>query len=233
MKVFGELSDDLRDMGTHKYFEWRHEVWRWYDGNDDLPGMSHFRPVRYPFHKPISEIFLHYPEGRVDIPQRVLRKLVFGDNLIHVDIPGVIQLLLDEVLHPFYLFQVFSVLLWFYEVYITYSIAIILISAIGAIVSVVQTRSNLKNLKSLAEFECEVVRVFNGERMLFLFSLFIIIIIIIIIIIFLLLFKFIIIIIIIIILFLLLFKFILVFLILLLLFIDHLLLIVFIEWHVN
>jgi magnesium-transporting ATPase (P-type) len=85
-----------------------------------------------------------------------LKKYIYGENLISVPIPNIINLLFDEVLHPFYLFQLFSVILWYVEVYYTYATAIIIISSIGAIIGVVQARKNLLNLKRLAEFECPV-----------------------------------------------------------------------------
>ena len=34
------------------------------------------------------------------------RRLIFGDNLAAVEVKGVLALLVDEVLHPFYIFQV-------------------------------------------------------------------------------------------------------------------------------
>lgn len=90
------------------------------------------------------------------VENRTILQYIYGFNLISIPLPGPFQLLLDEVLHPFYLFQLFSVVLWYIEIYATYATAIVIISAIGAIIGVVQTRRNLLNLKKLAEYECEV-----------------------------------------------------------------------------
>jgi len=43
------------------------------------------------------------------------------------------RLLVDEVLNPFYIFQVFSIILWFNDGYKTYAICIMVISLFSAI----------------------------------------------------------------------------------------------------
>jgi hypothetical protein len=85
-----------------------------------------------------------------------VKQQLFGENLISIPVPNVITLLVSEVLHPFYLFQVFSVALWFFEDYWVYAIAIVVMSVLSAVTSVVQTRRNLIDLRNLAEFHCQV-----------------------------------------------------------------------------
>lgn len=41
-----------------------------------------------------------------------LRSTLFGLNVIEVAARGTMALLVDEVLHPFYIFQVLSIVLW-------------------------------------------------------------------------------------------------------------------------
>ncbi len=45
-----------------------------------------------------------------------------------------------EFLNPFYIFQVFSLILWFIEVYLYYSFAIIAMSLFGIVLTIIQTR---------------------------------------------------------------------------------------------
>lgn len=71
---------------------------------------------------------------------------MFGDNLINVPIKGWMTLLFLEALNPFYVFQVFSVILWFTYNYYTYACVIILMTAFGIFFSIQQT---LKNQKAL------------------------------------------------------------------------------------
>lgn len=46
-----------------------------------------------------------------------LRTSLFGSNVIEVASRGIIALLVDEVLHPFYIFQVASIALWMLDNY--------------------------------------------------------------------------------------------------------------------
>ena len=50
------------------------------------------------------------------VEQLVVLKYLYGKNLISIPLPSNIQLLLSEVLHPFYFFQLVSVVLWYAEV---------------------------------------------------------------------------------------------------------------------
>jgi cation-transporting ATPase 13A2 len=46
-----------------------------------------------------------------------LRSTLFGLNVIEVAARGTAALLVDEVLHPFYIFQVLSIILWSFDDY--------------------------------------------------------------------------------------------------------------------
>lgn len=72
--------------------------------------------------------------------------MVYGDNQIDVPIKSWIALLFLEALNPFYVFQVFSVILWFTYNYYYYACVIILMTAFGIFFSIRQT---LKNQKAL------------------------------------------------------------------------------------
>uniref|UniRef100_A0A665UUM6 Polyamine-transporting ATPase 13A3 n=1 Tax=Echeneis naucrates TaxID=173247 RepID=A0A665UUM6_ECHNA len=61
----------------------------------------------------------------------VLRKLFFGVNEIAVKVPSVFKLLIKEVLNPFYIFQLFSVILWSADEYYYYAVAIVFMSVIS------------------------------------------------------------------------------------------------------
>ncbi|XP_036938816.1 probable cation-transporting ATPase 13A3 isoform X2 [Acanthopagrus latus] len=59
------------------------------------------------------------------------RALFFGENEIAVRVPSIFILLIKEVLNPFYIFQLFSVILWSAEDYYYYATAIVLMSVIS------------------------------------------------------------------------------------------------------
>jgi P-type E1-E2 ATPase len=66
------------------------------------------------------------------------------------------RLLVDEVLNPFYLFQVFSMCLWFWDGYQNYAICILVISLAGVIENLYETVHNINSIRKLAHFECRV-----------------------------------------------------------------------------
>lgn len=78
----------------------------------------------------------------------------YGDCQIVVPRKSIPRLLIDEVLNPFYLFQVFSVILWFWDGYISYSICILVISLAGVIENLYSTVHNINDIRRLAKFEC-------------------------------------------------------------------------------
>ncbi|XP_030647267.1 probable cation-transporting ATPase 13A3 [Chanos chanos] len=63
--------------------------------------------------------------------QQEFRRLFFGVNEIAVKVPSVFKLLIKEVLNPFYIFQLFSVILWSADEYYYYAAAIVFMSVIS------------------------------------------------------------------------------------------------------
>ncbi|XP_014866952.1 PREDICTED: probable cation-transporting ATPase 13A3 isoform X1 [Poecilia mexicana] len=63
--------------------------------------------------------------------QQEYRRLFFGVNEIAVKVPSVFKLLIKEVLNPFYIFQLFSVILWSADEYYYYAVAIVVMSVIS------------------------------------------------------------------------------------------------------
>lgn len=66
--------------------------------------------------------------------------MVYGPNVILVKESSISTLLFLEVLNPFYIFQLFSFILWFSDEYYYYAAAIMFMSAFGIVMSVRQTR---------------------------------------------------------------------------------------------
>lgn len=68
------------------------------------------------------------------------RKLIYGVNEIAVKVPSVFKLLIKEVLNPFYIFQLFSVILWSVDEYYYYALAIVIMSVVSTISSLYSIR---------------------------------------------------------------------------------------------
>ncbi|KAK6465062.1 cation translocating P-type ATPase [Scheffersomyces coipomensis] len=81
---------------------------------------------------------------------------IFDENSIEVISKSVVQLLVDEVLHPFYIFQVFSIFLWLADDYYYYASCIFLISMISIVNTLIETRSTIQRLRDISRFSCDV-----------------------------------------------------------------------------
>ncbi|XP_060054474.1 polyamine-transporting ATPase 13A3 isoform X2 [Erinaceus europaeus] len=68
------------------------------------------------------------------------RKLLYGVNEITVKVPSVFKLLIKEVLNPFYIFQLFSVILWSTDEYYYYALAIVIMSVVSIVTSLYSIR---------------------------------------------------------------------------------------------
>ncbi|XP_066457991.1 probable cation-transporting ATPase 13A4 [Eleutherodactylus coqui] len=97
-----------------------------------------------------------------------VRRLICGPNIIDVGIVPIWKLLFKEVLSPFYVFQLFSVCLWFAEEYIEYSVAIIIMSLICIGLSVYTLRQQSIKLHRLVESHNNIkVSVYGKQKGIF------------------------------------------------------------------
>ncbi|KAF2071068.1 hypothetical protein CYY_007622 [Polysphondylium violaceum] len=99
----------------------------------------------------------------LDYQEHAQQHLFYGDNEINFPIKSIPLLLLEEVLHPFFIFQLYSVFLWMAEEYYYYAIAIFLIATISATLNLVEIRSNLLSLKKISYFSCMVDVLRDGQ----------------------------------------------------------------------
>ncbi|EGP85061.1 uncharacterized protein MYCGRDRAFT_46026 [Zymoseptoria tritici IPO323] len=87
----------------------------------------------------------------IDGDEQEVRERIFGSNAIEIEQKTIGQLLLDEAFHPFYVFQIASLILWSVDEYYYYAGCIFVIS----------TRATMKRLRDIARFECDI-RVLRG-----------------------------------------------------------------------
>ncbi|KAJ4363356.1 hypothetical protein N0V95_001129 [Ascochyta clinopodiicola] len=98
----------------------------------------------------------------LDNEERDYRELVFGKNQIDIAEKSLGQLLVDEVFHPFYVFQIASLFLWSVDEYYYYAAAIFLISVISIATTLMETKATMKRLREVSKFECEIRVLRNG-----------------------------------------------------------------------
>ncbi|XP_027791913.3 probable cation-transporting ATPase 13A4 [Marmota flaviventris] len=97
-----------------------------------------------------AKIHLKFGSGLTREEQEI-RRLICGPNTIDVEITPIWKLLIKEVLNPFYIFQLFSVCLWFSEDYKEYAVAIIIMSIISIALTVYDLREQSVKLHHLVE----------------------------------------------------------------------------------
>ncbi|NWV80659.1 AT134 ATPase, partial [Dasyornis broadbenti] len=101
-------------------------------------------------HHTCSAIHDKFGSGLTSNEQNI-RRVICGPNTIDVPVIPVWKLLIKEVLNPFYVFQLFSVCLWFAEDYIEYATAIIIMSLLSIFLTVYDLRQQSIKLHRLVE----------------------------------------------------------------------------------
>ncbi|KAK6584524.1 hypothetical protein PZA11_002748 [Diplocarpon coronariae] len=133
-----------------------------------------YRYMRFSFH-PLKERFMLCNSWKdptwidvksiragIDGEEKESRELVFGKNLIEIKQKTIFQLLIDEAFHPFYVFQIASLLLWSFDEYYYYAACIFLISVVSITTTLIETRSTMKRLREISKFECDIRVLRNG-----------------------------------------------------------------------
>uniref|UniRef100_A0A8C5UJ57 Polyamine-transporting ATPase 13A3 n=1 Tax=Malurus cyaneus samueli TaxID=2593467 RepID=A0A8C5UJ57_9PASS len=103
--------------------------------NDSKTYLPVSKPIRYFTHHSVK-YFWNDSVQSFD----VVRKAFYGVNEIAVKVPSIFKLLVKEVLNPFYIFQLFSVILWITDEYHYYALAIMIMSVISIVSSLYTIR---------------------------------------------------------------------------------------------
>ncbi|KAM0238564.1 hypothetical protein ACHAPO_003532 [Fusarium lateritium] len=140
---------------------------------DDIRTLD-YRYIRLCFH-PLKDKFMLFSGWKdpnwtdvgltrvgLDTDEKGVREVVFGSNLIDIEQKSTGQLLVDEVLHPFYVFQIASLFLWSMDSYYYYAVAIFLMSVGSIAATLIETRATMKRLREISRFECDVRVLRNG-----------------------------------------------------------------------
>jgi cation-transporting ATPase 13A2 len=98
----------------------------------------------------------------IDSDEKSARERLFGPNLIDMEQKSIPQLLVDEVLHPFYMFQLASLLLWSLDEYYAYAACIFVMSVGSITTTLIDTRTTMRRLREMSRFECNVRILRNG-----------------------------------------------------------------------
>ncbi|KAL6723420.1 hypothetical protein Aduo_018430 [Ancylostoma duodenale] len=141
-----EKVDVIRYFTFRKLkYIWKSDLEEWISPAD-LDGEI---PLRY-FHS-LSESGTGLSEEDV-----ACRRLTYGSNLIDVKLKPILVLLFIEAISPFYIFQIFSVSIWFSDHYEYYASIIVVMSVMSIGIDVYQTRSQEKKLRSMVQSSNDV-----------------------------------------------------------------------------
>lgn len=85
-----------------------------------------------------------------------LQLIRFGECLVNVPKKTVIQILLDEVLNPFYIFQIISIAVFIWDSYVTYAGCIFTLSSLSITSTIYETRKNNELIRQMSKYTCQV-----------------------------------------------------------------------------
>lgn len=74
----------------------------------------------------------------------------------------VFSILVDELLDPFFIFQLFACGVFFWEEYTAYAICILVISFASILMTVIETRKNNDEVRRMALYKCPIKMSQNG-----------------------------------------------------------------------
>jgi cation-transporting ATPase 13A3/4/5 len=92
----------------------------------------------------------------IDSDEQEVRERIFGKNAIDIEQKTTAQLLVDEAFHPFYVFQIASLLLWSVDEYYYYAACIFIISVVSITTTLIETKQTMKRLRDIARFESDI-----------------------------------------------------------------------------
>ena len=126
----------------HRFFHHKHLKYAW-----DNAAVS-FTPVRGLDHDQTVGSFHLMSEG-FTAEEQAVKQILHGPNRIEVEVKSIVSLLLEEVLHPFYIFQTASMILWYLDEYVYYASCILLISLVSIFVALYETRRQSRALQQM------------------------------------------------------------------------------------
>jgi len=80
----------------------------------------------------------------------------YGKCELYVPDKSILSLLIHEVLNPFYVFQIFSMILWFSDGYRLYASCILVVSLLSALQSIYEIKTNANSIRKMAMYTCSI-----------------------------------------------------------------------------
>jgi len=120
-----------------------------------IPSKQNFEAIYFQIKAPYHSIVEEYSAG-LNPNETLYMKRIFGICDIDIKINSCQKILFDELTDPFYLFQLYSVILWYCTNYYYYASVIVVLAIISLILSVYGTYKNLKKIQEISRYSCPV-----------------------------------------------------------------------------
>lgn len=91
------------------------------------------------------------------------RQILFGKNEIEIEAKSTWSLLVEEVVHPFYVFQIASIILWSLDDYYYYAFCIALISFASIASTLIDTKRTIARMREMSRLVCNVDILRDGQ----------------------------------------------------------------------
>ena len=120
-----------------------------------LERLNEFVSIKFQINTSFDNINKYFTTG-LNVREVEYQKQIFGSCDLQINIDSIIVLILKEVSDPFYVFQIFSIILWYYNEYGIYDSVILITTIISIILGVYEVRTNLISIKKMAKYSCPV-----------------------------------------------------------------------------
>ncbi|XP_023225621.1 probable cation-transporting ATPase 13A3 [Centruroides sculpturatus] len=92
------------------------------------------------------------------------RLQLFGYNSIFVEVKPIYKLILNEIRGPFYVYQMFIVIIWMIQLYYQFAVCIVLLSVISVSATVWETRKQSKALRDAVQSQSIITVLRDGKE---------------------------------------------------------------------
>ncbi|GLV35836.1 anne boleyn [Carabus blaptoides fortunei] len=127
-----------------RYFDYQHVKYIWRNEQTQFAALVVPRPDLT-----LNDL-LDNSSGLTHAEQQNALKL-YGPNVIRIEVKSYLQLFVQEVFNPFYLFQIFSITLWSCDEYYIYAGCILFLSLVSIVTSLYETKKQSKALHNLVD----------------------------------------------------------------------------------
>ena len=116
---------------------------------------KNFEAINY-FIKEVQSTIIEDYSGGLNPNEVTYMKNIFGICDLDIRINSCGKILFDELTDPFYLFQLYSVILWYCTEYYYYASVIVVLAIISLVLSVYGTYKNMKKIQEISRYSCPV-----------------------------------------------------------------------------